>query len=456
MAARSSLALILIVLPVIAAAQEPMVVDIPNIMRGPETVGREPGQVRWTPDSRWIHFSWLPPGTDWRESARPYRIRAVAGATPEALSDSFADSIAPMLASGVESRDMRRRYVSSGGDLWVIELPTGTFRRLTRTTASEQVSGLSLDESRLYFQQGGNAYALTLASGAVEQLTDVRTGTAPDSARRTAPQRSALERDQRDLFGAIRDDMRADSIRKARSQRRDSLDIPVAWLGRDWRLQSLSLSPSGRHAVVIASHAASPEPKRTVVPNYVTASGFTEEIPSRTKVGDAQGKQRLGLLTVSTGRIEWVRPVPDDSSESYGSLMVRGWNDAGSAALLRAETRDYNRRVIVRLDTDSARVTTIDLLSDTAWVGGPCGFCLGWLPGDDGIWFSSEATGHAHLYRTDPMGRDRRALTAGNWEVLSASLSPDRKRFHLTTSEGSPFEQHFWTMGLDGSRRERL
>src|SRR5690606_20341358 len=145
---------------------------------------------------RWIHFSWLPPGTDWREATRPYRIRAVAGAEPEALDEWYADSIAPMLAGGVETRDMRRRYVSSGGDIWEVQLPSGQFRRLTRTVASESVSGLSLDESRLHFQQGGNVYALTLATGAVEQLSDIRTGTAPDTTRRAAAQRAALERDQ--------------------------------------------------------------------------------------------------------------------------------------------------------------------------------------------------------------------------------------------------------------------
>lgn len=456
MAARSSLALSLLLLPTLATAQEPMVVDIPNIMRGPETVGREPAQVRWTPDSRWIHFSWLPPGSDWRETSRQYRIRAAAGATPEQLEDSFADSIAPMLANGVETRDLRRRYVSSGGDIWVVELPSGQFRPLTRTTASEQVSGLSRDESVLYFQQGGNAYALTLATGAVAQLTDIRTGTAPDTTRRTAAQRGALERDQRDLFEAVRDDARADSIRRERARERSEGNLPTTWLGRDWRLQTLSLSPTGAHAVLIATQNATPEPKRTAVPNYVTASGFTEEIASRTKVGDAQSRQRVGLLTVATGKVEWIRPVADDSSEVYGSLSLRGWNDAGTAALLRADTRGYDRRVLVRVDVDSARITQIDTLTDSAWVGGPCGGCFGWLPGNEGIWFASEESGFAHLYRTDPMGGNRRALTSGNWEVLGASLSPRRDAFRLTTNEGSPFEQHFWTMAIDGSNRTRL
>ena len=168
MASRPLVALtIALVVPSALAAQERFTLDIPTIMRGPETVGREPSQVRWTPDGEWIHFSWLPPGTDWRENAKPYRVRAQAGATPEALSEAAAEAIAPALASGIRTRDGRTRYVSSGGDLYAVALPSGALRRLTRTTAGEQVAGLSRDETRLFYREGSNLFALRLADGAV-------------------------------------------------------------------------------------------------------------------------------------------------------------------------------------------------------------------------------------------------------------------------------------------------
>lgn len=456
MESRPLVALILCVLPAGVAAQQPMGLDVPSIMRGPETVGREPSQLRWSPDGRWIYFSWLPPGTDWREGTRPYRIRAEAGATPEVLGEAHVDSMAPALAVGVRTRDGKRRYVSSGGDLWAIELPAGTMRRLTRTIATEQVAALSLDERRLYFQQGGNLHALTLADGFVEQLSDIRTGTAPDTSRRTPPQRAAMERDQRDLLGVVRDAARSDSVRRVQGARRDSLALPTTWLGRDWRLRNATISPSGQHALVVAIQAATPEARNTIVPNFVTASGYTEDINSRSKVGDNEGKQRVGLLTLATGTVQWIRPIPGDSTDSYGSVGDQGWNDAGTAVLLQVDTRDYTRRVLGRLDVDSARLTVIEEHVDSAWVGGPCGGCVGWLPGDQGIWFSNESSGHAHLYRVDASGGNRRALTRGRWEVLQAALSPARDRFQLTTNEGSPYEQHFYTMELDGTRRERL
>ncbi|MCA9769333.1 MAG: hypothetical protein KC485_10985, partial [Gemmatimonadetes bacterium] len=111
MGLRPSVALIALLCPVGLAAQDTLALDLPTIMRGPETVGRSPSGVRWTPDGAWIHFSWLPPGTDWRRSSEPYRIRARPGAVPEPVSPALQDSLAPALASGLRTRDGRRKYV---------------------------------------------------------------------------------------------------------------------------------------------------------------------------------------------------------------------------------------------------------------------------------------------------------------------------------------------------------
>ena len=43
---------------------------IPDIMRGPEVVGRPPAQVRWSPDGQYLYFQWLPPCTAWRETPK--------------------------------------------------------------------------------------------------------------------------------------------------------------------------------------------------------------------------------------------------------------------------------------------------------------------------------------------------------------------------------------------------
>lgn len=454
MAPRASLALILILAPAAAAAQDTLPLDIPTIMRGPETVGRTPGGVRWTPDGKWLYFRWLPPGSDWREDSRSYRMLAQAGAVPETVSVAAMDSVAPLLAEGLRTVNGRRKYVGSGGDIWAVDLPNGNTRRLTDTKVGERPLTLNRDESLLYYRTGDNLYELTLANGAVRQLTDIRSGTPPDTTTKGTAEEKVLRSDQLELFEVIRDRKRADSVNAAERARRDSLELPVTWLGNKSRLRSLTIAPDGRHALVVTSKSPSPAGKRTMVPEFVTASGYTEEITGRTKVGEPEGTDKVGVLTLATGKIEWVKPIPDDSTGKYGSLADRGWNDAGTAALIYADTPDYNRRVVSTVDT-SGTVAVQFVTTDTAWVGGPCGYCGGWLPGDAGIWFVSEASGYAHIYRK-PLEGAVLQLTSGNWEVLSAELTPDRSGFELTTSEVSPYQTHFYLMDLDGSHRRRL
>jgi dipeptidyl aminopeptidase/acylaminoacyl peptidase len=161
------------------------------------------------------------------------------------------------------------------------------------------------------------------------------------------------------------------------------------------------------------------------------------------------------VLTVATGAIQFVRPVARDSSGTYGNLVTLGWNESGQSVLAFAWTRDYNERHLLRVDADSARLTTLDVLRDSAWVGGPCDGCGGWLP-DGGVWLISEADGYSHLYTMDAQGRNRRQLTAGKWEILTAELTPDRTRWLLHSHEVSPYERHAYFMPLAGGPRTRI
>ena len=42
------------------------------------------------------------------------------------------------------------------------------------------------------------------------------------------------------------------------------------------------------------------------MPNYITESAYTEDIPGRSNVGDTQSRIRLALIDVATGEVKWV------------------------------------------------------------------------------------------------------------------------------------------------------
>jgi hypothetical protein len=238
---------------------------IPSIMRGPEVVGREPQQVRWSADARWLYFRWLPPGTDWREQPRPYRVRAVAGARPERVSDAALDSVGPLLEEGSMSADHRLRAVAYRGDLFVIDLARGAVRRLTQTLGEETSPRFSADARRVYFVRDNNVFSIELDGGLVRQLTDVRTGSAPKDSTAEG-QRGELEREQRSLFEAIRDRLRADSIAKAEQRARDSLRAKPLYLEKGERITDIAIAPTGR-ALLLVTQMNADKALPTKVPN---------------------------------------------------------------------------------------------------------------------------------------------------------------------------------------------
>lgn len=428
--------------------------SIANMMRGPEVYGREPQNVRWTPDNRWLYFRWLPPGTAWNVTPKPYRVRAQAGATPEAATTAHMDSVGPMLEAGSMSPDRTRKVTSYNGDLYLVDLRSTAVRRLTETTIEETSPQFSSDGRSVYFiRDGMNVMALDLDSPLIRQLTDIRPGPAPDSTPAT-PQRATLETQQKQLFDVIRDRVRQDSINRAEREARLGQRPKIVYLRRNERVTGLAVAPSGRALILTTSINAADE-RTTSVPAWVTLSGYTEELRPRGKVGDAQDGARVAFMPLPSGDPRWLAPIPRDSTETPANLSMLGWNEAGTHALLFVERKDWKERYLHRLDADG-RLMTVDVLRDTAWVDGPCYPCGGFVPGSSRIWFVSEADGFAHLYTMNPDGTDRRQLTRGKWEVLDVRISADRRFFELHTSEVSPFERHFYRMPVAGGAAERI
>jgi SET domain-containing protein len=76
---------------------------------------------------------------------------------------------------------------------------------------------------------------------------------------------------------------------------------------------------------------------------------------------------------------------------------------------------------------------------------------FGWLDKDH-VWYQSESTGYSHLYIHSISTNTNKALTKGNYEVINAKLSNDKKSFYITTNEIHPGEQHFYKLSISGVR----
>jgi dipeptidyl aminopeptidase/acylaminoacyl peptidase len=437
--------------PAVQAQQRPAFdLSIANIMRGPEVYGREPQRVRWSADGRWIYFYWNAPGTKWSEPLQPYRVRATAGATPERLTETQVDSAGPLFADGTYSRDRRFKAVSYEGDLYLVDARTSGVRRLTETVGSESNPTLMADGSGVYFVRDNNVYFLDLARDLLRQITDVRAGPAPRDSTFTG-QRAVLRSQQQELFDAVRERARLDSLERMDRRGHEARQPKPLYLAQNERVGQLSVSPAGS-ALLVQTFVPAPAARGTEVPSYVTASGYTEPLRVRTKVGDEQSSGRVAFVPLTGGGdARWLKVIPTDTTKAPSQTFTSGWNDAGASALIVAVSRDFKTRFIHSVDV-RGHLTTIDVLRDSAWV---LSGDAGWLEGSR-MWFTSEADGHAHVYTANADGSDKRQLTSGKWEVTDVALSPDRRTFYLTTRESSPFDAQLYRMSAAGGTRERI
>jgi len=446
---------------------------IESIMRGPEHVGIAPSGIQWSTDSKWVFFRWSAGGGAWHDSPELYRVPASGGA-PEKVSDELADSVNLFTASGDLSSDGKLRVASIDGDLYLIETEPFRARRLTETDEGEGPPIFSADERSIFFAKAGNLFEMSLDHVMVRQVTDIRQGPAPGDPADAEGQRAFLEQQQEELFKFIRRRKEARDEREAAQEEALAGGPKPTYLAAGERAGRPTPNVTGSYAIISASRPAQ-DAQRTIVPNWITESGYTEDLTVRTKVGDAPGSSRVGLLEVGTGEIEWLDLFPLDDEEAGEEGLVgeedagveesgpdlafasfAGWNDAGTFGLLTSSTYDREWRWVFSLEASTGKLTLLDALHDEAWVAGPCSRCMGWLPDSDRVFFVSEATGYAHLYAVDVDGSHRTQLTEGDWEVLRVQIPEGGSHFVLHTNEGSPFNQHAFTMEFDGSRRQAV
>ena len=96
---------------------------------------------------------------------------------------------------------------------------------------------------------------------------------------------------------AARDE--AEARRKAESTERKPFNLTGTQTVRE-----LQLSPDEKY--VFAMVVTPPTAKSTIVPNYISDTGYVEDINGRSNVGDTQGTSRLAILNATTGDVTWV------------------------------------------------------------------------------------------------------------------------------------------------------
>ncbi|MDX6484226.1 MAG: hypothetical protein QOE95_1997 [Gaiellaceae bacterium] len=518
---------------------------VDSIMRGPALVGYPPQDAHWSQDSQRVYFRWKQ-ASEPRLKEMDWYVVNRDGTNLHKLSDEELKNAPP--ANGELSKDKTLTVFAEDGDIFIYDHKSGTRRQLTRTTDAEQNPRFTRDQRRVSFTRAGNLYIMSLDTGSLEQLTDIRAaGATPQLAGGGGGQRGGasisaavgaqgggsesqetVRKEERELIDAVRERTEAREQQEAKSkakEKRKPLNLPAGQ-----SVLNLTLSPDGAFIIATIGEPAAGA-RNTIVPNYVSDSGYTEEIPGRTKVGDVQGRTRQMIINVETGdakqidhgqrvevaprintrtegnaseqtqreRGDTTQPEPraprrtaeqgqQQQSQQQSGQQQQGaqqqpprtqtegqqgtqqsqqrdrdvqlsqlqWSDDGKSAALLARSADNKDRWVMLLDPSTGKTKVLATVHDDAWVDGPGAFTLGWLPNNRRVYFISERDGWSHLYTISADGGEPTQLTSGKFEVSDVSLSDDKTKFYFTSSEGSLYERHFYSMSTEGGARTRI
>jgi len=323
----SALALIFLSQSVISLAQS-STLTVEKIMQDAKWIGTSPSAPYFSGDSKYLFFKWNPDKNlddslyyITREDHHPQRA-------PYALQRMV------LSADSLTYNASRTAYTfTRDGDIFYTDMKSGRQHQITRTAERETSPTFSFRDSRIVYNKGGNLYAWDIAAGTTEQLTSFqRTLPPPEEKTSLTPQDKWLQADQLRQFDVIKTKKTKkdaiDAINKAREQKA----LKNIYID-DKTLTSLVISPDGRFINYrLAKRAA--DTRSTIVPSYVTETGYTRDISGRSKVGVPQttytsfifDTQNDTVITIGTDQIpgitdlpDYVRDYPDTSRSSKKS-----------------------------------------------------------------------------------------------------------------------------------------
>jgi dipeptidyl aminopeptidase/acylaminoacyl peptidase len=455
-------------------AQQSNSLTVEKIMRDPKWMGSSPDNIFWGADNKTFYFNWNPD-----KAMADSLYAATVDQTKPVKTPANERALIQARDRGEYNHDKTLLTYSYNGDIYILTVATGAVKRVTRTTAYESNPLFSFGEKKIVYQQAQNLYSWEIATGITEQLTNFQRGSAPSG---NPPdlneQEKWLQKQQLGLMQVLQEAKARKDSEKAFNKTHEAPPVRTLYTG-DKSQDNLIISPDGRF-ISYRLYRGPTGVHSTMVPAFVTESGFTEEMPTRTKVGAAEGtfesyvydRQQDTVIYIKTSNIPGITDQPDyrkdytkktDTGKTQQPRPVRilgpVWSPAGTHAIVDIRSEDNKDRWIMLLQPTTGQLKLLSRQRDEAWIAGPgingWGTNIGWID-EKKCWYQSETSGYSHLYATDVTTMQTRALTSGKYEVQQAWLSNDRKSFYIVTNEAAPGEKQLYRLSADGSKKERI
>ena len=442
------------------AQLSPLTVE--KIMRDPKWMGTSPSNYRWSADSKSLFFDWTLDSND-----KPLVYQLDINTKKYKLS---TDSIARLAENPdyIFNNDKSLAVYEREGDLY-LKNKQNKIIRLTETVERENPLSFLIN-NELVFQRNENIYSLDLNNNSLRQLTNFQKGSAPKDPAKLSQQDEWLKKDQEELFEVFKEEDRKKEKPK-NEKKNKAIYLEDAFLG------GVSVSPDGKYVSYRLIYPAKGN-RNTIVPDFITRSGYVEDLNMRTKVGNAlmQFKSYIYHVQADTAlelkaatipgikdlpaylsdypeRLEEKKKENKDRNVNWG---IASWSPDGKTSVITAKSQDNKDFWILKINPEDASLVQLDRQHDDAWISGPgIGRDVKWLD-DQTFYFQSEASGYSHLYTYNIRENSKKQLTEGNWEVQSVQLAKDGKNFYISGNKEHPGITHFYSLPVKGGNLQQI
>jgi dipeptidyl-peptidase-4 len=337
------------------------------------------------------------------------QLRSVAVKTPEAATFDWTNR--RVAAEPIQwFPSGKQLLVSEGGDLFLVPLTPAAgdppFTQLTATAEAEQDAKLSPDGKLVGFRRGHDLYVLRVQDRKLTRLTH--------------DGNSTLLNGEMDWVYP------------------EELELPTAWW---W-------SPDNRHIAYMQFDISREPVFPQISLTNVTGKLEPERYP---QPGDPNPDVRIGVVSAEGGSTRWL-----DLGDTRGQLLARvEWLPSSTAVAVERLNRVQNRLDLIVADAHSGTSHVLLHEEDPYWIN--VNNHLHFFRDGSRFLWGSERDGFLHLYLYGTDGKLQRQITQGEWQVEKVlQVDEARGTIYYQSTEASPLESQFYSISLNGDRKQRL
>lgn len=386
----------------------------------PWVTGARPLDPVWSPDSKRIAFLWNNEGNNFYDiwiadaaSGKPIRVTAMPHELSTAQLSAASDTV-------------------NSGD------PEGPGVEAAKLAAEARVDndhGVSSvqwtrDGKQLIFAFHGQLYRIAL-NGFAEKPQRLLDGFGAQSLTAVAPIGNRLVCVIAGALWVVNLDETRPSVKKLYDAARNKVGV-----------EELHWSHDGR-SIAFVEADASRVPTRGI-PDYLGFETRLNEV-ERPFPGEPSEMRRLGVIAADgDATTRWVELGADPLDLIFGIA----WSpDSRTLLVDKSDLYIKDRRLLL---ADAATGHAKELLHEHDAKNVTAEWWSDWTPDGKGVYFISDRGNDYHVYYEALAGGEPKAITAGNWAVFSAEVSPAAHALFVVTNEGRTEERHLYRVPFEG------